>query len=77
MTQTIEAIFNGKVFEPSSQVNLKPNTKVKIIIEEENKEDDDQSYTFLKTARKLKIEAPADFSSNLDNYLYGEIDDTK
>ncbi|WP_330203037.1 papain fold toxin domain-containing protein [Cyanobacterium sp. DS4] len=38
MTYTIDAIFNGKVFEPSSQVNLKPNTKIKITIEEENRE---------------------------------------
>jgi predicted DNA-binding antitoxin AbrB/MazE fold protein len=72
MNQIIEAIFNGKVFEPSSTVNLKPNTKVKITIEEENQEIKDQSYSFLKTAKNLKIDAPPDFSSNLDSYLYGE-----
>lgn len=50
MTYTIDAIFNGKVFEPSSQVNLKPNTKVKITIKEENQENGefDRAYTFLK-----------------------------
>lgn len=79
MIQVIKAIFNGKVFEPSSQVNLKPNTKVKITIEEENQEnvDHDRPYTFLKTARNLNIDAPADFSENIDSYLYGKIDDNK
>ena len=60
MTKIIDAIFNGKVFEPSSQVNLKPNTKVKITIEKENQENGefdhevalrDRAYTFLETAR--------------------------
>ena len=75
MTKIIDAIFNGKVFEPSSQVNLKPNTKVKITIEEENVEFDhevalrDRTYTFLKTARNLSIDSPADFSEKIDSYL--------
>jgi len=79
MTYTIDAIFNGKVFEPSSQVNLKPNTKVKITIEKENQEnvEFDRAYTFLKTARNLSIDAPAYFSENIDSYLYGETDDNK
>jgi predicted DNA-binding antitoxin AbrB/MazE fold protein len=72
MTQIIEAIFNGKVFEPTETINLKPNTKVKLKIEQEISEKPDQSYTFLKTARTLKIDAPRDFSSNFDHYLSNE-----
>lgn len=77
MTQVIEAIFNGKVFEPSSTVNLQPNTKVKITIEEESQEIKDHNYSFLKTARNLKIDAPPDFSTNIDDYLYGEKSDNE
>jgi len=70
MTYTIDAIIHGKVFEPSSQVNLKPNTKVKITIEENQENGEfNRAYTFLKTARNLNIDAPADFSENIDSYL--------
>ncbi len=37
---------------------------------EENQENVDRAYTFLKTAKNLSIDAPADFSENIDNYLY-------
>jgi predicted DNA-binding antitoxin AbrB/MazE fold protein len=70
MTTIIEAIFNGQVFEPTELVKLKPNTKVKLTIEPEINEEVNQDYSFLKTARSLKIDAPADFSANIDEYLY-------
>lgn len=72
MNQVIEAVFNGEVFEPLSTVNLQPNTKVKMTIEEESQEIKDQSYSFLKTARNFKIDAPPDFSTNIDDYLDSE-----
>ncbi|MBL1209131.1 hypothetical protein [Geminocystis sp. GBBB08] len=37
----------------------------------------DRAYTFLKTAKNLTIDAPADFSENINSYLYGKIDDNK
>lgn len=72
MNTVIEAIFNGQVFEPTELVKLKANTKVKLTIEAEIKEEVNQDYSFFKTARSLKINAPADFSENIDNYLYGD-----
>ncbi|MGI9034723.1 MAG: antitoxin family protein [Pyrinomonadaceae bacterium] len=35
MELTFEATFDGEVFRPAEPVNLKPNTKVKIVVEEE------------------------------------------
>ncbi len=32
MSNTIEAIFDGKVFRPESEVELKPNTRIKITV---------------------------------------------
>ncbi len=32
MSNTIEAIFDGKVFRPESLVELKPNTRVEITV---------------------------------------------
>ncbi|CAN5384775.1 hypothetical protein BH10ACI1_BH10ACI1_31160 [soil metagenome] len=32
MSNTIEAVFDGKVFRPESEVGLKPNTRVEITV---------------------------------------------
>lgn len=33
MSQTIDAIFDGKVFQPAEPVELEPNTRVRVTIE--------------------------------------------
>lgn len=38
MAQTLEVIFDGDVFHPTKPVNLKPNTKMEIIILDEREE---------------------------------------
>ena len=76
MTQTIEAVFDGKVFHPQGQIHLEPDTRVQIIIETENVVEP-PSKSFLRTARELNLKAPADFSEAIDEYLYGgkDLDD--
>lgn len=69
MTQTVEAVFDGKSFFPSTPILLKPNTRVKIIIEPLLSEKETPS-SFLQTAQHLKLDGPADWSENLDAYLY-------
>ncbi len=70
MSQTLEAIFDGSVFRPDSPVELEPNTRVRIIIESaETPEQKPES--FLRVARSLKLQGPPDWSSRLDEYLYG------
>lgn len=69
MAQTIEAVFDGKSFFPSAPILLKPNTRVKIIIES-FPSDKDESASFLQTAKSLNLDGPADWSENLDAYLY-------
>lgn len=70
MTQTIEAIFDGKSFFPSAPILLKPNTRVKIIIEPLLSEKD-TSASFLQTARSLNLDGPVDWSENFNAYLSG------
>jgi predicted DNA-binding antitoxin AbrB/MazE fold protein len=70
MSETIEAVFDGKVFRPARPVALKPNSHVTITIETRVPETDG-APSFLKTARSLNLEGPADWSENLDKYLYG------
>ena len=70
MGQTVEAVFDGTVFRPEKPVKLKPNTHVRITIETSPPGIGNTS-SFLKTARSLNLEGPADWSENLDKYLYG------
>jgi predicted DNA-binding antitoxin AbrB/MazE fold protein len=68
MATTIEATFDGQVFRPAEPVSLPPNTTVRITIEPIPV----KPASFLRTARSLNLEGPADWASRLDDYLYGE-----
>lgn len=71
MSRTIDAVFDGEVFRPSEPVGLKPNTRVKIILESDVDEKQ-QPKSFLQTARSLNLEGPADWARDIDAYLYGD-----
>ena len=73
MTQTVEAVYDGKVLRPETALSLEPNTRVRVTIELV-KENGDNAASFLRTARSLALEGPADWSANLDQYLYGNGD---
>lgn len=87
MELTFEATFDGEVFRPDKKVDLEPNTKVKVTIEEPKKlklvvkpkKGKGEPYAFLRYARSLNLDGPSDFSKNLDDYLYGgkSLDDAK
>jgi predicted DNA-binding antitoxin AbrB/MazE fold protein len=71
MTKTLHAIYDGKVFRPEKQLDLKPNTRVCMTIEVSEGEPL-QRRSFLQTARSLKLEGPSDWSGHLEDYLYGK-----
>lgn len=80
MEKILDATYDGEVFRPDEPVDLASNTKVKIVIEEEPKKLElvekpkkgkGEPYAFLRYARSVSIDAPPDFASNLDEYLYG------
>lgn len=71
MVRTIEALFDGTVLLPAEPLPLKANTRVRVTVET-LPEEAQQPRSFLRTARSLKLEGPADWSANLDHYLYGE-----
>jgi len=71
MATVIEATFDGAVFRPSQPVALAPNTPVRLIVEAA-RPGTEQPRSFLETARSLELEGPADWSANIDKYLYGE-----
>jgi len=71
MVKTVEAVFDGKAFHPAEPILLEPDTRVQITIET-TLPVVDKSLSFLQTARLLNLEGPADWSTNLEEYLYGE-----
>ncbi len=76
MDKIIEATYDGEVFRPDEQVDLPSDTKVKIHIEDEQskkkpEKNKSEPYAFLKYLDSVSIDAPADYASNLDEYLYG------
>ncbi len=68
MSQTIDAIFDGKVFQPAEPVELEPNTRVRVTIEP-IVQGPENGTSILRTARALSLAGPADWSTNIENYL--------
>ena len=44
MSNTIEAVFDGKVFRPESDVELKPNTRVEITVTVKNHQKETKEF---------------------------------
>jgi predicted DNA-binding antitoxin AbrB/MazE fold protein len=70
MTKAIEALFDGTVFRPTEPIPLEPNTRVWIVVETAPSIAE-QETSFLRIARSLNLEGPADWSANFEDYLYG------
>ena len=73
MSQTLDAIFDGNVFRPDGPIQLEPNTRVRITIEPAPAAAE-ETESFLRVARSLNLDGPRDWSSRLDEYLYGGTD---
>ncbi len=72
MSQTLEAVFDGKVLRPMQPVELQPDTRVRIVIEHAIVTPEVAPQSFLRTARALKLEGPPDWSERIEEYLSGE-----
>lgn len=69
MSETIAAVFDGHVFRPEEPVGLKPNTRVRITIEDV-KPEEDGVVSFLRAALNLDLQGPPDWSETIEEYLY-------
>ena len=70
MSQILEATFDGSVFRPTETVELQPDTRVQLVVTVKNAAEE-KPKSFLRTARSLKLQGPKDWSSRVDDYLYG------
>lgn len=73
MNQTLTVTFDGSVFHPETPLDLKPNKRYKIqIISEEvsSQKSSEDAWDILESLAGT-VEAPPDWSKELDHYLYG------
>ncbi len=71
MTTTLYATYDGEVLRPDHPVPLAPNTRVRLTIETEQPTPPAPT-SFLRTAQSLNLDGPADWSTRLEDHLYGE-----
>ena len=76
MIKRLKAIFDGNVFRPVEPLDLEPNTEVQITLDIPEAATT-AGASFLDIAENLKLDGPADWSSNVDRYLYGTADGTE
>ena len=69
---TLTATFDGLVFKPDETPDLTPNTRVRIVVEEAS-ESKPRGKSFLRTAESLRLDGSPDWSSRVDEHLYGEM----
>ncbi|MCC6501224.1 MAG: DUF104 domain-containing protein [Anaerolineales bacterium] len=71
VTQTVEAIYDGKVLRPKKRLAIKPNTPVQLTIravEPKTK----KKKSALKVIESLKVDAPANWSEDIETYLQAQ-----
>jgi len=71
VTQTFEAIYDGKVLRPKRKLEIKPNTAVMVTVKSV-KAKRIPKKSFLDVIEKLNVEAPPDWSENIEEYLQAE-----
>ena len=68
MSKTIEAVYDGEVLRPDEPLELHPNTRVRVTIDE-LAIDTHTPRSFLRTARSLNLQGPPDWSERIEEYL--------
>jgi len=71
MTKSADVLFDGKVLQPSSPLDLEPNTHYRITIEKVEKPAEGPDAWQVLESLAGTVDAPADWSAEHDHYLYG------
>lgn len=71
MSETLTAVFDGQVLRPDSPLNLEPNKRYIITIQATDQPGNESNAWDVLEAMTGTIEAPSDWSSEHDRYLYG------
>ena len=71
MSTTLYAVFDGEVLRPDGPLPFAPNTRVRLTVEADPEPAQRAPRSFLEVAEELNLDGPLDWSSRLDDYLYG------
>lgn len=71
MTKTLTAVFDGEVLRPEGPVDLEPNTRYRLTVEQETAESEPRSAWDVLESLTGTIEGPEDWAAEPDHYLYG------
>lgn len=71
MSTTITATFDGKVLLPDTPLDLKPQARYRLQVEEELPATDEKVGWDVIESLIGSVQGPPDWSRNLDHYLYG------
>ena len=71
VTQTFEAIYDGKVLRPKKRLEIEPNTSVLVSVKPV-KAKRASKKSFLKVIESLNVDAPTDWTENIEKYLQAE-----
>jgi hypothetical protein len=71
MVKTLTVTFDGQVFHPETPVDLEPNTRYVITIESDLQDSEKGDVWDLLESLSGTLDAPADWASEHDHYLYG------
>lgn len=71
MTQTVMAVFDGKVLHPEGALNLLPNIRYQITIEDLPPAASDENAWDILERLSGSVTAPEDWAVEHDHYIYG------
>ncbi len=71
MSKTLTVVFDGDVLRPDSPLDLEPNTRYVITIQSIKQPVAQENAWDVLEAMTGTVEAPSDWSSEHDHYLYG------
>ena len=71
MTRTLTAVFDGEVLRPDGTLDLKPNARYRVTVEDEIEMAEEQSAWDVLEQLAGTVNAPADWAAEHDHYLYG------
>ena len=69
--QTVEAVYDGKVLRPKKKLEIKPNTSVMVTVKPIQAKRSSKKSA-LEIIESLNVDAPPDWSENIENYLQAQ-----
>ena len=70
MSQTVTAVFDGEVLRPDTPLDLEPNARYVLTIQPAPSRTEHNIWDTLERLAGT-VDAPPDWSSEQDHYLYG------